>query len=286
MASILSAFTDEAAPTIEAQILAAMQCGLTHLDLRSIDDYNITNLPTYIAKEVHAKLSSAGLKVCMFGSPIGKIDIADDFAIDVEKMERLAELSPILGTKIVRIFSYYNAQGQSKNEWRCESIRRLELLIGLAKKHDLILYHENESDIYGDHPDQVLELAELQCEQFRLIYDFANYLRTGEKPMESWGKLRDVTDCFHLKDQRWNNEHTPIGLGDTKAKEILADAVEHGFNGPIIVEPHLTHSEAVLSTHSTGTGDLSLASLTPTETFELAVRTAKSLLDEVGVHLS
>ncbi|QQE13501.1 sugar phosphate isomerase/epimerase [Planctomycetota bacterium] len=282
MPSILSAFTDEASSSIDAQITAAQRANLTHLDLRSIDDYNITNLPPYVAKEIAAKLKAANLSVCMFGSPIGKIDINDDLNIDIEKLNHLADLAPILGTNKVRIFSYYNNANLPKDQWQAEAMHRLHQLSLVAEKRDMVLYHENESDIFGDHPDDIVTISSLRSDNFKLIYDFANFLRTSATPDESWSKLKSITDCFHLKDQKLDNQHTPIGLGDTNSPAILTEAITNGFTGPIIVEPHLTHSEAVLATHSTGTGDLSLASLPPAETFHIAVTTAQQLLTDAG----
>ena len=104
----LSAFTDEAGDSCEAQIAAAQSNGLKRLDLRGMDGFNCTVMPLDHARGVAEKLAAAGLTVGMFGSPLGKIDIADDMQIDLGKLEHLASLAPILGCRAVRIFSYYN----------------------------------------------------------------------------------------------------------------------------------------------------------------------------------
>src|SRR5690606_26037102 len=113
------------------------------------------------------------------------MDIADDVQTDLDKLAHLAELSKVFGCKAVRIFSYYNKKARlPKDQWKAKAIENLRKLGDLAAKHDLVLYHENESDIYGDHPDDVLQLSELRDgRHFKLIYDFANYIRTG---VEGW----------------------------------------------------------------------------------------------------
>src|SRR5690606_26178239 len=134
----------------------------------------------------------------------------------------------------------------------------------------LVLYHENESEIFGDHPDDVAELIPLRDgETFKLIYDFANYIRTGVDGWKSWEMFRDVTDCFHFKDQKKDGQHVPLGQGETDAARIVADAAERGWSGPCVIEPHLTHSKAVLSTGVHGTGSKALADMTPAETFQI-----------------
>ena len=269
----LSAFADEAGGSSDEQIEACNRGGL-----------KITDLPLELAQQLKNRLDEAGIEVAMYGSPIGKIDIADDLDIDLRKLEHLGCMRDVFGCNRVRMFSYYNRHGATDGQWRDEVMSRLEKLKAFADNVDLALYHENESEIYGDASDRVLEIAQLREKgRFELIYDFANYIRTGEDGWVSWTKLADRTDCFHFKDQRKDNQHVPMGQGETDLKKILADAASRGWDGPCTLEPHLTHSQAVLATHSTGSGDQSLADLTPAETFQIAVQSAQQLLDELKI---
>src|SRR4028118_1722542 len=93
---IVSAFADEAAPDTDGQIAALKRAGLKTIDLRNVDGFNITALPIENAKTVAQKLQDAGVSVGMFGTPIGKIDLADDVQSDVDKLRHLNELSPVL----------------------------------------------------------------------------------------------------------------------------------------------------------------------------------------------
>jgi sugar phosphate isomerase/epimerase len=280
---LLSAFADEAGETSDEQIAACKAGGLKFIDPRNVDGYNITALPLDIAAIVARKFADAGIKVNMYGSPIGKIDITDDMKTDTDRLEHLGKLKGIFGATGVRIFSYYNRTGVAKAKWKQESLDRLRRLRDLAGGLGLVLYHENESEIYGDHPDDVAEIAELRDGRtFKLIYDFANYIRTSATPKESWAVCRDITDCFHLKDQRRDGQHVPMGQGDTEAEAILRDAHARGWSGPCVLEPHLTHSEAVVATGVHGKGDASLASLSPAESFQIAVEAARGLLESIA----
>ena len=149
---VLSAFADESSTTCDEQIAALQRAGLSHIDIRGVDGHNISELPLDKAEIVHRKLKAASIKVNMFGSPIGKITIADDFQIDVKKLKHLASLADILDCNRVRIFSYYNAKESPApfEKWRDESIKRLKTLRSLAAGLSLVLYHENESKIFGE----------------------------------------------------------------------------------------------------------------------------------------
>lgn len=281
----LSAFADEAGPSSDEQIAASQKGGLKFIDLRGVDGHNITVLPLDAAEKVARKLDAAGIRVNMFGSPIGKIDIADDLKIDLDKLEHLGRLKDVFGCTAVRIFSFYNKKNKvSKDAWRQESIDRLRKLQDLAGRLGMTLYHENESEIFGDHPDDVLALAGLRDgRSFKLIYDFANYIRTGVPGWDTWQRFVDLTDCFHFKDQKKDGQHVPMGHGDTDAQRILDDAARRGWSGPCTIEPHLTHSKAVLATGVHGSGAKSLADMKPAETFQVAVEGAKAAMKKAGV---
>ena len=93
----LSAFADEASDSLDGQIQALQEAGLDLIDLRNVDGVNIAALPLDHARRSQDKLQAAAIGVGMYGSPIGKLDIAEDFAIDLERLRHLAELKGIFG---------------------------------------------------------------------------------------------------------------------------------------------------------------------------------------------
>lgn len=284
MTWVFSAFADEAGGSTDEQIAALQRAGMNHIDPRSVDGHNITQLPLDVAEQVQKKYEAAGIKVFMYGSPIGKIDISEDFEIDLKKLDHLGELKKIFGASGVRLFSYFNRNKASKDEWRRISLDRLKQLRDRADKLGLVLYHENESHIYGDASDEVLEIAELRDgKTFKMIYDFANYVRTGEPGATTWAKLKDVTDYIHFKDQKADGKHVPMGQGDTASAAIVKEAGTIDRIEGCTLEPHLKMSSAVLATGVSGTGDTSLKDMPAAETFHIAAEAAKKLMDDSGV---
>ena len=279
----LSAFADEAGGSSDAQIEALVRAGLTEIDLRSIDGHNICDLPIEKAETVRGKLDAAGIQVCMFGSPIGKIDIADDFQPDLDRLEHLGHLKHVFGAPAVRIFSYYNARNAPYDQWRRASLDRLQRLRDRAGQLGLVLYHENERHIFGDCCPEIEILAEnvRDGNAFRLIFDFDNYNQSGDDVWENWRRLQNCTDAFHLKDSDTENRHVPVGQGNGRVREILADAYGRGWSGPMIVEPHLARSEAVAATGAHGTVHESFASMTEADSFHVAVEEAKRMIADI-----
>ena len=279
MTLILSAFADEAADDADAQIGALQRAGIDHIDPRSIDGINICDLPVDAAKALGAKLDDAGIRVGMFGSPIGKTDLDDDLCIELARLDHLALMRDVLGANGVRMFSFYDKAQRAAEERERLTLERLTTLRGRAADLGLMLYHENETGVFGDHPDQILKLASLRDGQsFGLIYDFANYLRTGADPLTTWAMLGDVTDALHFKDQMRSGDHVPMGQGDTCSAEILTQAIASGWSGPCTLEPHLFMSEAVRATNVHGQGDPALANLSRAEIFQVAATAVQALI--------
>lgn len=281
----LSAFADEAGGSLDEQIAALQRAGIRYIDLRNVDGHNISALPLDHAEKVREKLDAAGIRVAMFGSPIGKIDIADDLQIDLDKLRHLGQLSKILNCRAVRIFSYYNRKERRPfQDWRQESFRRLQALRDEAERLGLVLYHENEGEIFGDHPQENLEIARTfrDGRTFRIIFDFSNFNISGDDVWKAWELLRDVVDGFHLKDSDTSKQHVPLGQGAGYVRQILSDALQRGWQGPMTLEPHLTHSKAVMATGPSGKPNQQFSELTPAESFHIAAQTATQLLRDIG----
>lgn len=293
----LSAFADEAAEEIDGQIAAIRQAGLKTIDLRGLDGHNISALPLDHARKVKQKLDAAGIAVGMFGTPIGKIDISEDFQIDVGRLNHLAQLADLFHCRKVRVFSYFNKNNEAMEKWQAESLRRLTELRKLAIKLNLTLYHENERHIFGDRLWQVQLIAQqlrdpgkpgsdLPAGGFRMLFDFDNYNQSGEDVWHVWQQLKDVSDAFHLKDSDKSCQHVPFGSGASRGKEILADALARHWHGHLANEPHLARSPAIMATGPGGKPNQKLADLSQADCFLVGVNSAKALLAEIKAPLA
>ena len=291
MGWILSAFADEAADTADQQIQALIEAGFKHIDVRNVEGHNISAMPPEFAQSMAAKLKAADIKVCMYGSPIGKIDIADDFNIDLQKLRHIGSLKPIFGATYVRIFSYWNKKSAGdESHWRKVTLDRLRQLCELAGELGLVLYHENELGIYGDYIRKVEvlrdEIHARYPQQFKLIFDFDNYNQSGEVVMEAYRRLGQSIGAIHLKESKRQPdgtlEHVPAGQGDGHIAEILADLAKRGWEGPLTLEPHLARSAGVVATGAHGTPNQALKDLTPYQCFQIAAKAAKGILQDVG----
>jgi sugar phosphate isomerase/epimerase len=270
----LSAFADEIDPSPEKQIDVLKQSGVKHIEFRSIHKTNVLDLSDLQIKEFKALLDKNDFKLSAIGSPIGKIKITDPFEPHLKRLQRAIELCKVFGTRNIRIFSYYPAEGESEKDWptrRSEVHSRMAEKIKAVEKAGVRLIHENEHRIYGDSPDRVADLMKTFAgPAFGAAYDPANWVFCGYDPWEGWQKVRQWTIHFHIKDWAKGEEHGRIaGEGQGRVKDVMAEAVKSNYDGFATLEPHL------LGGGPTG-------GVTGPELFPKAVAAYKKILDQVG----
>lgn len=233
------AFADEASPIIDKQITALKENGLQGLEIRNVDNVNISEISNAKAKEVKKKLDDAGLTVWSIGSPIGKIDIEkDSFAVHTEKFRRTLEIAEILGAENIRLFSFFIPKGKNPVDYKQEVINRLGTFLDLANGTGITLCHENEKGIYGDIPERCLEIHKALPEM-PAIFDPANYIRCGADTLKAWEIIKGFVKYLHIKDALPNGSVVPAGKGIGNLPFILDDFRKNGGKC-VTIEPHLT----------------------------------------------
>src|SRR5262245_25468794 len=241
----LSAFADEISNDPQKQIDVLTQCGIRHIEFRSILDTNVLALTDLQIREFKAILDNHGFKLSAIGSPIGKIRVDEPFAPHLEKLRRAIHLCQLFGTRNIRIFSFYPADAGAWPDWRGEVIDRLTQECELAAKSGVRLIHENEHRIYGDDPDRVVDLMRTLRTRFDAAtigcaYDPANYVYCRFDPWDAWQKTKEWTVHFHIKDWQKGAQHGSIpGEGEGRIPDVIADAVQRRYDGFATMEPHL-----------------------------------------------
>lgn len=238
---IISAFADEHSPDLPGQIAALQQFGLSHIELRFLDGKNVADLTLEEAKAAKAALDAGGIRVSAVGSPLGKINLADDFQAHMEKARRVFETAGILGTDKIRMFSFYLPEGKTRQQCRGEVIQRLGAMLDLADDFGVTLCHENEAAIYGETPEQCLDLLEAFGGRLRCVFDMGNFVLEGCKPWpQGYDLLKNYIAYFHIKDALAAGAIVPAGCGEACIGQILhAYKADFGTDVLLSVEPHL-----------------------------------------------
>src|SRR5947209_12782860 len=246
----ISAFADEIDPDPQRQIEVLEQCGIRHIELRSILKTNVLDLTDLQVAELKALLDRHGFQLSAIGSPIGKIKIDTPFPPHLARFKRAIELCKVFGSRNIRIFSYYLTEGGDWEDWRREVLDRMWEKVKLAQQAGVRLVHENEHGIYGDDPERVKDLMETVNEQvdgqpLAAVYDPANYVVDGFDPWQAWQLTKAYTVHFHIKDWVHGEKHGVVaGEGQGRIADVMADAVQSGYDGFATLEPHLLGGDA------------------------------------------
>lgn len=233
------AFADEASPMIDGQIDAMKRNRLSGLEIRNVDEVNVSDITLEKAQEVKKKMDDNGLTIWSVGSPIGKIDIEkDSFEEHLDKLKRTLEITSVLGTKNIRVFSFYLPERKNPADYKNEVIDRLGRFCEAAADSGICLCHENEKGIYGDVPERCYEIF-TSLPEMKGIFDPANFVQCGVDTMKAWELLHSYVKYLHIKDACLDGTIVPAGQGAGNVASIMKLFYKQGGN-VFTLEPHLT----------------------------------------------
>jgi sugar phosphate isomerase/epimerase len=273
MTVILSRFADEISPDPQVQLATLAAESICHLELRSAWSVNVADFTGEQLAAFGAALDDAGVRVSAIGSPIGKIPVEAPLRPELERMRRVADVACELGSRIVRVFSFFVPAGEPPERHRREVIDRMAALTGIAEDRGLILAHENEKELYGDTPDRCADLiTAVGSPALRATFDPANFVQCGVRPFfDAYGLIRPYLVYLQVKDAlAATGEVVPAGQGDGQLRETLRALHDSGFAGFMSLEPHLAQAGRY-------------GGFSGPEGFRRAARALKFLLNEASI---
>jgi sugar phosphate isomerase/epimerase len=168
-----------------------------------------------------------------------------------------------LGAKLVRIMSF--KPGAEEDRTPPLVFARLREVAKRFLDADIQPVHENCMNYGGMSWRHAVELLE-ECPQVQWAFDTANPILNPDRsqpspwprqdPWEFWIHVRDRVAHIHVKDATWVpakqdvDYHWP-GEGQGRVRDILKDALGHGYHAGISIEPHMAvvfHDASIKST--------------------------------------
>ena len=278
---VLSAFADEAGTTLDEQIAALLRNDIGYIEPRNINGKPILTLTDEELIQVKSELDKNGIKVNSLGSPIGKYPIKEPFDKHLVDFKRALEVCKALGTDKMRMFSFFTDQSEL-DTYRDEVLTRLNEMCKIAKEHGITLCHENESEIYGQNPKEMLDIMN-NVHGIKGIFDAANYRMNNCDVLAGIEATLVNLAYIHIKDAIYDSQLiVPAGDGEGKIAEIL-DIVNSSTDEVVYLtlEPHLFLFDAYkgIDKHELK-GKYTFTN--NSESFDFAVNALKKLLIENG----
>lgn len=277
----LSGFADEINPQLDEQIRVLKKLGMHYVEMRGANGKGLVEYPLDEVEKIKEQLDEKDIHLSSVGSPIGKIQITDDFEDHFKLFCHTVNIAHVMEVPYIRMFSFFMPEGEDPEKYHDEVFRRVGRMADYAAKHNVILLHENEKEIYGDVADRCRKLMEeFYSDHFKAVFDFANFVQCHQDTKEAYEMLKPYIEYVHVKDAEWESgQVVPAGHGDGNVKEILKMLKESGYEGFLSLEPHLADF-AGFSALENGKSEKK-EKLTGEESFTLAHESLVKILGEI-----
>ena len=274
---ILSAFADEVSSDFTKQLEY-----LKSKDISYINGTGVAAITLEEAKNAKKMLDDYKIGVSSIGSPIGKISVEDDFADHIRLFEHVMDIAELFETKNIRMFSFFYPKNTDVHTHRAAVLARLEILLELAEKRGLTLCHENEKAIYGEAPEDCLDLMKHFDGRMKSVLDMGNFAFCQKDPMKGYEYLAPYIEYIHIKDAFYDTRIVPAGEGEGKVFEILSAYNKYTDKDTFLtMEPHLTVFDGLNKLSNMDDIKVQNAYATPEEAFDAAVAALRGILERI-----
>ena len=236
---LLSIISDEISQDPAVAIALAKEHGLDGVELRSVWDVPVEQLPPEKIALLKQMLSDAGLRV----SGIASSFLKDDWGVDDRaKFDRIVKACHEFGCDHLRGFSFWRTDDYTDEKFAAYLATYDELL----GKEGLTLMLENDPSV---NLSTGLELARFfnnhHFENIGILWDPGNDIYTcanEPKPYpDEYNALRGAVRHVHIKDAVHNGKEgvgVALGKGWVDFAGQLTALAQDGYTGWIALEPH------------------------------------------------
>ena len=282
---IISSFADEAACDLEEQLNISSKNGIKSIEMRGVNGANLVDLDIKKVKEIKKELDAQGFRLSAVASPFGKIGINDDFTKHLEKFKHCVEIAHELEVRFIRMFSFYIPKGENPATYHYKVIEYLGRFVDETKGSGIVCCHENEKGIYGNTPERCLEILKTFDGKIKGIFDPANFIQEGCRPLPAYEMLEPYIEYMHIKDARFSDGSvTPSGKGDGDIEAILRRFEKKTGDRYLTVEPHLAIFDGFKELENNGVSIKSEGYVYKSneEAYNAAVNALKNILKNIG----
>jgi L-ribulose-5-phosphate 3-epimerase len=253
----LGVLTDEVSAHFEEALDWAAEQGLAHVEVRVVNGQNAAELSNEQAREVRRQAEARGLFISAIASPLFKcaldpsrsVAAGDTFgqkeesvSAHFEKLSRVIEIAKMLGTKRIRIFSFWREENPDRH--MDEIVGHLRRAARIANQEEMVLLLENEPACNGGVAGEVAVLVRsVDSPALRALWDPGNEAYTGREAYPSgYDSVKQLLSHVHLKDAYigvdGKGRCVPLGSGNVRVIAQLKALAADGYEGLFTIETH------------------------------------------------
>lgn len=241
----LGIITDEVTQDISEAAAFARKHNLRGIELRSVDNMAIDQIPLGKVKEIRRIAEGSNLEICNLSSSFFKcsIDNRQEYLDNIEKLKRLIDRAHILGCTNIRGFSFF-LDGNFDDRFG-EIIEKFQDPIRMINDEGVNLLLEADPGVFTTNCSKLMKLlSSIGQNNVGAIYDPGNdiYDPDYENPYpDGFDAIRPFIRHVHIKDALRINgkpESVKVGTGSVPYREIFRALYDLGYDGYAVLETH------------------------------------------------
>lgn len=242
----LSFITDEATQSFDEALTFAKEEGLNGLELRSVENMPIDQVPLERLRSWRLRLDRAGLSVPCIAGSFYKCSAYDLEAHDqeMEKLARLCDAADILGCDFIRGFAFFRPESGALSSSHLASLFESPAEL-LHRRNKRLLLEADPGVNTSNHQSLAELLSLLPAEVFGAVYDPGNnlYDASHEEPYpEGYKWIKPYLFHVHVKDVIYEKDTMPVcvapGKGLVDWPAVLQGLEADGYVGWLSLETH------------------------------------------------
>jgi sugar phosphate isomerase/epimerase len=246
----LAILTDEVSQELDAVLRFAKEFRLDGIEVRSLFGRAFKDLTKDDLKTIAAGARDAGLAIAGCASPVFKcnLDAPNEIAEHVELFKRAVEAAQILGTDLVRVFTFLRRSHLATPGDLARAASHIPKLLDVVKGTNIRIGVENEAScIVGNGAETAEFWRHLPASpQLGVVWDPCNclYLEGNEDPVrDDFARIADQVIHVHVKDAKREGGKSAqtcveLGKGELAYPQHLRDLKARGYRGWITLETH------------------------------------------------
>ena len=243
---LLSGFADDVYTDLGKQLQFLSGLGIERIEIRHFERggkrCSIAESTPEERKHLARQLQSAGISCQCVATPVGKAPVGGDFAISQRQLANGLAAAIQFDCAAVRVFGFQPRSASDHQACLANLSRLCEQALRDAPGVKLLL--ENERDVFGKTPEQILQALDLVAsDNLGFVCDPANFAVVGIDPPDAVRELAGKICAVHVKDCGSGGSMVLPGQGQCTWPQILSDLgrCHHAMN--LAIEPHLDVAE-------------------------------------------
>lgn len=246
----LSFITDEATQDLKEAIALAQEHGMSGVELRSVENTPIDQIPMERLKEYKQWLDAAGLKVCNLASSFFKC-LPREAGGEIDKLRRLCDAADILECRTIRGFVFFADENgpEVTDEMVTLFTPAVDMLQARGKQ---LLIEADPSVNTTNHAAVAAFLERLNSHAVGAIYDPGNDIfdpgrevpyPDGYEAVKKWVRHVHIKDA--IRDENGAPRCVCVGTGWVDYPGLVRALCRDGYDGWMSLETHYRVNAAI-----------------------------------------